>query len=111
MKTFTDLIEEVQKPGLCHRYGGCVTFCTAINYGALKLDAEGKPRYADDDPLIPRLFSKRIKDNLFFTIIYEMTHTLCPADHGQSKILGDFQGQIGNTRARQQHRYSHLGGF
>ena len=46
MKTFTDLINEVQKPGLCHRCGGCVTFCTAINYGALELDAEGKPRYA-----------------------------------------------------------------
>lgn len=48
MKTFADLIEEVQKPGLCHRCGGCVTFCTAVNYGALELDAEGKPRYADE---------------------------------------------------------------
>ena len=47
MKTFTDLVREVQKPGLCHRCGGCVTFCTAINYGALKLDEEGKPRYAE----------------------------------------------------------------
>ena len=47
MKTFNDLIEEVQKPGLCHRCGGCVTFCTAINYGALKLDEEGRPGYAD----------------------------------------------------------------
>ena len=42
MKTFTNLIEDVQKPGLCHRCGGCVTFCTAINYGALELDSEGK---------------------------------------------------------------------
>ncbi len=47
MKTFDDLIEDVQKPGLCHRCGGCVTFCTAVNYGALELDPEGKPRYAD----------------------------------------------------------------
>jgi len=44
MKTFSDLIEEVQKPGLCQRCGGCVAFCTAINYGALELDEEGKPR-------------------------------------------------------------------
>ncbi len=47
MKTFEDLIEEVQKPGLCHRCGGCVTFCSAVNYGALELDDNGKPRYKD----------------------------------------------------------------
>lgn len=52
MKTFEDLIEEVQKPGLCHRCGGCVTFCTAINYAALELDGEGEPRYADRDKCI-----------------------------------------------------------
>jgi coenzyme F420 hydrogenase subunit beta len=45
MKDFSHLIEEVQKPGLCLRCGGCVTFCTAINYGALELDEDGKPRY------------------------------------------------------------------
>jgi coenzyme F420 hydrogenase subunit beta len=48
MKTFHDLIEDVQKPGLCHRCGGCVTFCTAVNYGALELDREGNPRYGDE---------------------------------------------------------------
>jgi len=52
MKTFHDLIEDVQKPGLCHRCGGCVTFCTAVNYGALDLDTEGKPRYGDQDKCI-----------------------------------------------------------
>jgi coenzyme F420 hydrogenase subunit beta len=62
MKTFNDLIEEVQKPGLCHRCGGCVTFCTAINYGALELDSEGKPRYADE--------AKCIECGL--------CHTICP---------------------------------
>jgi coenzyme F420 hydrogenase subunit beta len=46
MKSFTNLIHDVQKPGLCHRCGGCVTFCSAVNFGALELDAEGKPRYA-----------------------------------------------------------------
>ena len=48
MKTFHDLIEDVQKPGICHRCGGCVTFCTAVNYGALELDSEGKPCYGDE---------------------------------------------------------------
>ena len=62
MKTFTDLIEEVQKPGLCHRCGGCVTFCTAINFGALELDPDGKPRYADE--------AKCIECGL--------CHTICP---------------------------------
>jgi len=47
MKTFANLIEEVQKPGLCHRCGGCVTFCSAVNYGALELDDNGQPRYKD----------------------------------------------------------------
>jgi coenzyme F420 hydrogenase subunit beta len=52
MKTFADLIEEVQKPGLCHHCGGCVTFCTAINYGALALEKDGSPRYQDRDKCI-----------------------------------------------------------
>jgi coenzyme F420 hydrogenase subunit beta len=52
MKTFFDLIQEVQKPGLCHRCGACVTFCTAINYGALELDADGKPRYGEIEKCI-----------------------------------------------------------
>jgi coenzyme F420 hydrogenase subunit beta len=52
MKTFTDLIEEVQKPGLCHHCGGCVTFCTAINYGALMMGEDGSPRYEDRDKCI-----------------------------------------------------------
>ncbi|MGD9237738.1 MAG: Coenzyme F420 hydrogenase/dehydrogenase, beta subunit C-terminal domain [Desulfobacterales bacterium] len=64
MKTFTNLIEDVQKPGLCHRCGGCVTFCTAINYGALELDNEGKPRYADE--------AKCIECGLCYTICPEI---------------------------------------
>ncbi len=52
MKTFAHLVEEVQKPGLCHHCGGCVTFCTAVNYGALELDEDGKPRYKDRDKCI-----------------------------------------------------------
>ena len=52
METFFNLVQEVQKPGLCHRCGGCVTFCTAVNYGALELDEDGKPRYADMEKCI-----------------------------------------------------------
>ena len=52
MKTFENLIEEVQKPGLCHHCGGCVTFCTSINYGALELSEEGMPRFADREKCI-----------------------------------------------------------
>jgi coenzyme F420 hydrogenase subunit beta len=52
MQTFFNLIKEVQEPGLCHHCGGCVTFCTAINYGALELDPDGRPRYKDKEKCI-----------------------------------------------------------
>ena len=52
MKTFTDLIQEVQEPGLCHQCGACVAFCTAINYGALELGPDGRPRYANQEKCI-----------------------------------------------------------
>lgn len=52
METFFNLIQEVQKPGFCHRCGGCVTFCTAVNYGALEIDEDGKPRYKDMEKCI-----------------------------------------------------------
>ncbi|MCF6249055.1 MAG: Coenzyme F420 hydrogenase/dehydrogenase, beta subunit C-terminal domain [Desulfobacula sp.] len=47
MKTFFNLVQEVQKPGLCFRCGGCAAFCTAINYGALEINDNGKPVYGD----------------------------------------------------------------
>jgi coenzyme F420 hydrogenase subunit beta len=52
MKTFFNLVQDVQRPGLCHHCGGCVTFCTAINYGALELDPDGRPRYKDAEKCI-----------------------------------------------------------
>lgn len=52
MKTFEDLIKEVQEPGLCHHCGGCVTFCTSINYGALEIDPNGMPRFGDREKCI-----------------------------------------------------------
>ena len=44
-KTFFNLIQDVQKPGRCHHCGGCVTFCSSINLGALEMDETGKPRF------------------------------------------------------------------
>jgi len=52
MKTFFHLVQEVQERGLCHHCGGCVTFCTAVNYGALELGPDGKPQYRDRDKCI-----------------------------------------------------------
>ncbi len=52
MKTFTDLYKEVVEPGFCHHCGGCVTFCTAINYGALTVSEDGSPMYKDKDSCI-----------------------------------------------------------
>lgn len=52
MKTFESLMEEVQKPGLCHHCGGCVTFCTAINFGALTLSEDGSPKFGDREKCI-----------------------------------------------------------
>jgi len=45
MKTFFDLKQEVRAKGLCHGCGGCVTFCTAVNYGALTMTEDHIPRY------------------------------------------------------------------
>ncbi|WDP91793.1 MAG: Coenzyme F420 hydrogenase/dehydrogenase, beta subunit C-terminal domain [Desulfobacter sp.] len=51
-KTFFNLVQEVQKKGKCSHCGGCVTFCSAINYGALELDEDGKPRFGNMDKCI-----------------------------------------------------------
>ena len=45
MKTFFDLKQEVQVTGKCHGCGGCVTFCTAVNYGAIEIGENNIPRY------------------------------------------------------------------
>lgn len=67
MKKFQDLEEEVQKTGLCRHCGGCVNFCTAINYGALDFDKNGIPFMKDSN--------KCIECGLCYTICPE-THEL-----------------------------------
>lgn len=51
-KTFFNLIQDVLKQGKCSHCGGCVTFCSAINYGALDIDEEGKPCFGNIDKCI-----------------------------------------------------------
>ena len=46
-KTFFNLVQDVQKEGECNHCGGCVAFCSAINYGALDIDDQGKPFLKD----------------------------------------------------------------
>jgi len=48
-KSFHELIAEVQRPGFCGRCGGCVSFCSADNLGALEVDKNGMPVFADEE--------------------------------------------------------------
>ncbi|MFZ5569372.1 MAG: Coenzyme F420 hydrogenase/dehydrogenase, beta subunit C-terminal domain [Thermodesulfobacteriota bacterium] len=60
MKTFLNLIQEVLDPGCCHRCGGCVAFCAAVNFGALAMGEDGIPFYKDKDKCIECGFCYRI---------------------------------------------------
>ncbi|MHA1378947.1 MAG: Coenzyme F420 hydrogenase/dehydrogenase, beta subunit C-terminal domain [Candidatus Helarchaeota archaeon] len=48
-KTFADLIKEVHEKGLCGRCGGCVSFCSAGDFGVIELRDEGPPVYINKD--------------------------------------------------------------
>ncbi len=52
MKTFFDLKQDVQAAGKCHGCGGCVSFCTAVNYGAIEMGENNLPRYASVEKCI-----------------------------------------------------------
>jgi coenzyme F420 hydrogenase subunit beta len=49
VKSFRDLIQEVQNPGFCGRCGGCVSFCSAGDLHALSLDKNGFPVLLDEE--------------------------------------------------------------
>lgn len=51
-RTFKSLIRDVQRKGRCHQCGACVTFCTAMNYGALELSETGRPMFRDPNKCI-----------------------------------------------------------
>lgn len=48
IKSFKDLIVEVQDKGICGKCGGCVAFCSAGELNALSLDKEGTPILIDE---------------------------------------------------------------
>jgi coenzyme F420 hydrogenase subunit beta len=48
-KTFHDLEREVQRCNFCGKCGGCVSFCSASNLGALKVGPDGMPVFADEE--------------------------------------------------------------
>jgi coenzyme F420 hydrogenase subunit beta len=49
VKTFHDLEREVQRYNFCGKCGGCVSFCSASNLGALKVGPDGMPVFADEE--------------------------------------------------------------
>ena len=49
VKSFRDLIDEVQSRGLCGRCGGCVSFCSAGELNALRFGKDGLPEFADEE--------------------------------------------------------------
>ncbi|MCK4239410.1 MAG: 4Fe-4S dicluster domain-containing protein, partial [Candidatus Lokiarchaeota archaeon] len=48
-KSFEDLIKEVHDIGICGECGGCVSFCSAADLGAIKMSEDGPPQYIDKD--------------------------------------------------------------
>lgn len=49
IKTFKDLIAEVQERGICGKCGGCVSFCSAGEFNALGIEEDGTPKWVDED--------------------------------------------------------------
>jgi coenzyme F420 hydrogenase subunit beta len=49
VKTFHDLKIEVQEYNFCGKCGGCVSFCSADNLGALGVDETGLPVFIDEE--------------------------------------------------------------
>jgi len=49
VKSFKDLIKEVQEKGICGKCGGCVSFCSAGEFNALKLDDDGTPQFVNEE--------------------------------------------------------------
>ncbi len=47
VKSFHDLMHEVQDRGICGRCGGCVSFCSAGEFHALHFGKDGSPEFAD----------------------------------------------------------------
>ena len=48
-KSFEDLIKDVHELGICGECGGCVSFCSAGEIGAIKMSESGPPVYFNKD--------------------------------------------------------------
>lgn len=48
-KSFLDLVREVHDRGLCGRCGGCISFCSASDIGAIGMTEDGPPVYINED--------------------------------------------------------------
>ncbi len=48
-KSFEDLIKEVHERGICGECGGCVSFCTAADIGAIEMTEDGPPHYSNEE--------------------------------------------------------------
>ncbi|MHA1510007.1 MAG: hypothetical protein ACTSO6_15045 [Promethearchaeota archaeon] len=48
-KSFEDLIKEVHEKGICGECGGCVSFCSAAEIGAIDISPSGLPYYSNED--------------------------------------------------------------
>ena len=48
VKSFQDLVAEVQDKGICGKCGGCLAFCSAGEFNALRADQDGTPVMVDE---------------------------------------------------------------
>ncbi len=48
-KSFEDLIKEVHEKDICGECGGCVSFCSAADIGAIEMTEDGPPHYSNEE--------------------------------------------------------------
>ena len=48
-KSFEDLIKEVHEKDICGECGGCVSFCSAADIGAIEMSEDGPPHYSNEE--------------------------------------------------------------
>ena len=68
LKTFQDLIDEVHNKGICQECGGCVSFCSSVEYDVIG--------FKEDEPYTPPIFTN--KENCLECGI---CYYLCPQTH------------------------------